>query len=324
MKIIIAMPKQTQIGLGLAAIGRPEYINIKKEEIAQSETVFRANAMQVLDDAYRFGVRYFDVAPSYGKGEQFLIDWHTLRSYPDVNLSTKWGYTYMANWELGYRGKHEIKEHSISKLQEQWEVSQVLLPELKIYQVHSATLDSGIFTNTEALQELHRIKKKTGMQIGVSTSGANQVEIIKTALKVQVEGEPLFTSFQVTYNVFEQSTFKILNQLLSDNKTVIIKETLANGRVFENKDFPKYSEAYTYFKFLAKQYNVGIDAVAIRFIIDSLEPQVVLSGALTSDQLQDNLKALSFQLTEAERHQLQIFASETESYWAERSALAWR
>ena len=318
------MPKQTQIGLGLAAIGRPEYINIKNEEIEQSETVFKANAMQVLDDAYRFGVRYFDVAPSYGKGEAFLIDWHNLRQYPDVNLSTKWGYTYMANWELGYSGKHEIKEHSFSKLQEQWDVSQVLLPELKIYQVHSATLESGIFTNVEALKELHRIKKKTGMQIGVSTSGANQVEIIEAALKVQVEGEFLFNSFQVTYNVFEQSTLHILKQLIGNNKTVIIKEALANGRVFQNTDFPKYSKAYSYFNLLSKQYNVGVDAIAIRFIIDSLEPSVILSGALTSQQLQDNLKALSFQLTQEELHQLQIFATQSEVYWEERSALNWR
>ncbi|WP_159022528.1 aldo/keto reductase [Formosa sp. L2A11] len=318
------MSKHTKIGLGLAAIGRPEYINIKKEDIEQTEAVFQENAMQVLDDAYRFGIRYFDVAPSYGKGEQFLIDWHNSRHYPDVTLSTKWGYTYMANWELGYAGKHEIKEHSLSKLLEQWQVSQVLLPELKIYQVHSATLDSGIFTNTEVLEELHRIKKETDLQIGVSTSGANQVEIIETALGIQVEGEALFSSFQVTYNVFEQSTFKILKTLLSNNKTVIIKEALANGRVFPNENFQNYSAAYTYFNLLSKHYNVGVDAIALRFIIDSLQPDYVLSGALTSLQLQDNLKALTFQLTSENIHQLQIFASPSKAYWQERSALAWR
>ncbi|WP_299777896.1 aldo/keto reductase [uncultured Formosa sp.] len=318
------MPKQTQIGLGLAAIGRPEYINIKKEDIKQTEAVFKENAMQVLDDAYRFGIRYFDVAPSYGKGEQFLIDWHNARHYPDVTLSTKWGYTYMANWELGYAGKHEVKEHSLSKLLEQWKVSQALFPKLKIYQVHSATLESGIFTNTEVLQELHRIKKETGMQIGVSTSGANQAEIIETALNIQVEGEDLFSSFQVTYNVFEQSTFKILKTLLGNNKTVIIKEALANGRVFPNKNFLNYSAAYSYFNLLSKQYNVGVDAIALRFIIDSLQPDYVLSGALTSSQLQDNLKALTFQLTSEDIHQLQIFASPSKAYWDERSALAWR
>ncbi|QDO93562.1 aldo/keto reductase [Formosa sediminum] len=318
------MPKQTQLGLGLAAIGRPEYINIKTDNVVQTEAAFKANAMQVLDTAYADGIRYFDVAPSYGKGEQFLIDWHNLRGYPDVILSTKWGYTYMANWELGYSGKHEIKEHSLSKLLEQWQVSKVLLPELKIYQVHSATLDSGIFTNTAVLHELHRIKKETNLQIGISTSGAHQVDIIKKALEIQINNEPLFTSFQVTYNVFEQSAFKILKQLLSENKTVIIKEALANGRVFANSDFTEYAKAYNYLNKLSNQYNVGVDAIAIRFVIDTLEPNVVLSGALTCAQLQDNLKALSFQLTSEEILQFQIFASSSSSYWEERSALVWR
>ncbi|CDF80734.1 oxidoreductase [Formosa agariphila KMM 3901] len=318
------MPKHTQIGLGLAAIGRPEYINIKKEEIQQSETAFKNNAMDVLDDAYRFGVRYFDTAPSYGKGEQFLIDWHKLRNYKDVTLSTKWGYTYMANWELGYAGKHEVKEHSFDKLKEQWQISKALLPELKIYQVHSATLDSGIFTNTEALQELHSIKKETGVQIGISSSGVNQNEIIETALSIKIDNEDLFTSFQVTYNIFEQSTYKLLKRILSENKTVIIKEALANGRVFPNENFKHYEKAYNYFNILSKQYNVGVDAIAIRFIIDSLAPDVVLSGALTSGQLQHNLKALSFQLSSEDMHQLQIFASQPKAYWTERSALDWR
>ncbi|WP_066221732.1 aldo/keto reductase [Formosa haliotis] len=318
------MSKHTQLGLGLAAIGRPEYINIKEEEIQQSEAVFEANAMQVLDEAYTLGLRYFDTAPSYGKGERFLMQWHSLRQHKDVTLSTKWGYTYMANWELGYSGKHEIKEHSVSKLREQWDVSKILLPELQIYQVHSATLESGIFDNEEVLEALHRIKKETGVQIGITTSGANQTEIIERALSIKMEGEDLFTSFQVTYNIFEQSTYTILKQILAEGKTVIIKEALANGRIFENSAYPHYAKAYTYFNLLSKHYNIGVDAIAIRFVIDSLQPDYVLSGALTTTQLQENLKALQFNFSKEELHQLQIFATKSSAYWEERSALEWR
>ncbi|MGJ5642544.1 aldo/keto reductase [Formosa sp. S-31] len=318
------MSKHTQIGLGLAAIGRPEYINIKTEEIEQSETVFKANAMQVLDEAYAQGVRVFDTAPSYGKGETFLIEWYKSRKPLDVLLSTKWGYTYMANWTLGYEGKHEIKEHSLPKLLEQWKVSKALLPALQIYQVHSATLESGIFENEDVLHQLHKIKTETGLKIGVTTSGANQVEIIEKALSIKIENLLLFDSFQVTYNVFEQAAFSKLKTLLSFGFTVIIKEAMANGRVFENKTFPHYGEAYQTLRGLAKKYNVGVDAVAIRFIIDSLGPDIVLSGALTSGQLQDNLKALSFQLSTQEVHRLQQLTVLSQKYWDERSALKWR
>lgn len=315
---------KTQLGLGLAAIGRPEYINIKKENVNQSETAFRENAMQVLDNAYSSGIRMFDTAPSYGKGESFLIDWQTSRQHQDVFLSTKWGYTYMANWELGYAGKHEIKEHSSAKLLEQWQTSKQLLPQLKLYQVHSATLDSGIFENKTVHRQLLEIKKETGLKIGITTSGAQQSEIIEKALEIEFDNETVFDSFQVTYNVFEQSAFAILTQLLDMQKTVIVKEAMANGRVFPNDVFLHYSEMYSVLKTLSKKYKVGVDAVAIRFIIDSLQPDFVLSGALTTQQLQDNLKALSFHLNPTEIEQLKAMACKSNAYWSERSELHWQ
>ena len=105
---------KTKIGLGLAALGRPDYINIRQNSnIDKSKTAFKRNAFEVMDCAYKNGIRYFDTAPSYGLGEQFLLDWKNIRQYKDLLLTTKWGYTYVANWKLGFKGKHEIKEHTL-------------------------------------------------------------------------------------------------------------------------------------------------------------------------------------------------------------------
>ncbi len=102
--------RETKIGLGLAALGRPDYINIRSEnQVDKSIDAFKTNTLNVLDESYNLGVRDFDVAPSYGLGEQFLLDWNDSRQHKDVNLSTKFGYTYVANWELEFSGKHEIK-----------------------------------------------------------------------------------------------------------------------------------------------------------------------------------------------------------------------
>lgn len=313
---------KTKIGIGLAALGRPEYINIRENKsIDKSEKAFRENAFKVLDFAYESGVRYFDTAPSYGKGERYLIDWKTERKHSDIILSTKWGYTYVANWELGYKGKHEVKEHSLDKLLEQWEVSQLLLPELKIYQIHSATLESGVLQNEAVLNQLHQIKKQTNVQIGISSSGDNQKEIILEALNVKVENEYLFDSFQVTYNILEQSSLEVLNTLKSKNKTIIIKEALANGRIFNQENKAVYSLLDT----LSKKYNVGIDAIAIRFVIESIEPDFVLSGASNTKQLEQNLKALNKDLsfTAVELNQLKLLRRNPKSYWDERSRLTW-
>ena len=308
----------------MAALGRPEYINIRDEDaIDKSEVAFKQNTFSVLDEAYKMGVRYFDTAPSYGKGEAFLQEWHIKTNHPDVSLGTKWGYTYVANWELGFKGQHEVKEHSIEKLVEQWQVSKQMLPKLKFYQVHSATFESGILENQAVLNHLFAIKKETGMQIGISTSGANQKEVIAAALKVQIEGESLFDSFQVTYNLFEQSTFSILKEAIQQGKKVIIKEALANGRVFQNENLLHYQSSFKILEQLSEKYKVGIDAIALRFVMESLQPTYVLSGASNTKQLNENLKALDFNFTQQELEFFKNLKVSSEKYWKERSLLNW-
>lgn len=315
---------KTKIGLGLAALGRPEYINIRTDEsIDKSEEAFKIRTHSVLDEAYKLGVRYFDTAPSYGKGEAFLKDWNDVNNFPGVILGTKWGYTYVANWELGYSGKHEIKEHSLEKLLEQWDVSKEMLPKLKYYQVHSATFESGVLENQEVLNQLYALKKETGIKIGITTSGPNQSEVISAALKVRVDKDDLFDSFQVSYNVFEQSAFSVLQEAIKQGKIVIIKEALANGRVFQNEKFPEYSKPYNVLESLAKKYKVGIDAIALRFVMDSLKPTYVLSGASNSKQLLQNLKANDFELLESDLGALKSLKTISESYWDERALLSW-
>ena len=314
----------TKIGLGLAALGRPDYINIRSEhDVDKSIEGFKTNALNVLDASYNLGIRDFDVAPSYGFGEQFLLEWHTSRQHKDVNLSTKFGYTYIANWEVGFSGKHEIKEHSLNKLNEQWEVSKALLPNLKIYQIHSATLDSGVLQNKDVLSRLHELKKENHLKIGITSSGTAQVKIIEEAQNIVLDDEDLFDSYQVTFNIFEQSCFDISKQLIGKGKTIIIKEALANGRVFRNSNFPEYKSVYDYLEQLSNKYAVGIDAIAIRFIIDVLEPSIVLSGGSNSIQIEQNLKALDFKLDHKDVLKLKSFAVSPNNYWKERSDLKW-
>ncbi|MGO4818330.1 aldo/keto reductase [Flavobacterium sp. W22_SRS_FP1] len=315
---------KTKIGLGLAALGRPEYINIRDESTHdKSQDAFRENAFSVLNFAYKSGIRYFDTAPSYGKGEEFLTNWNSEYQHKDVTLSTKWGYTYVANWEFGFSGAHEVKEHSLDKLIEQWQVSKKLHSQLKIYQVHSATFESGILENKEVFKQLYEIKKETGLQIGITTSGTNQSQIIEAALKIKVEKKDLFDSYQVTYNIFEQSTHAILKYLLQLGKTVIIKEALANGRIFKNENFSHYEKLYMVVDSLAKKYRVGTDAIALRFIMDNLEPTYVLSGASSIEQLEQNIKAYSFKLDKEELNVLQSFKTDSHKYWKERNELSW-
>lgn len=306
----------TKFGLGLAALGRPEYINIRDiKDIDKSENAFKNNAFEMLDTAYLLGIRYFDTAPSYGKGELFLKEWQKQQQYSDSILATKWGYTYVANWELGYAGSHEIKEHSIDKLIEQWHISKEMIPQLKVYQIHSATLESGVLENKEVLEKLFKIKQETGLLIGLTTSGVQQSTVLEKASTIQYKDIYLFDVFQVTYNIYEQSTYSTLQNLISKGKKIVIKEGVANGRVFKQTPI--------LLKELALKYNVEIDAIALRFIIDNLNPFVVLSGAFSKKQLIDNLKALDFKLTLSEIKKLKELNINPKQYWNDRNELTW-
>ena len=111
--------------------------------------------------------------------------------------------------------------------------------------------------------------------------------------------------------------------MLAKKKTVIIKEALANGRLFRNNNFPEYDEAYSYLEQLSIKYNVGSDAIAIRFIIDALEPTLVLSGGANISQIKENFKAHNFELDRPEMAKLKSFTVSPPFYWEERSNLEW-
>lgn len=311
------------IGFGTAAIGRPQYINIRAEHaLPFSLDVFRKKGLELLEAAYQEGVRYFDTAPGYGIAEEMLIDWVAQKEDPSIEIATKWGYTYTANFDPSAE-QHEVKEHSLPKLNEQWAQSQKLLPWLSTYQIHSATLETQVLENEQVLARLADLKQQHSLHIGLTTTGSNQIEVLKKALEVRVNEEPLFDAFQVTYNVFDQSLADISEDLFKLNKRIIVKEALANGRVFPNHDYPHYSPIYTFLQQLAIKYQVGIDAIALRFCLQTVRPFTVLSGANNSKHLLSNLQVDEFLLAENEIKQLKDMAISAEAYWAERKRLAW-
>src|SRR5919204_5039502 len=98
----------TGIGLGLAALGRPGYLNLGHgEDLGADRSVeaLERRTHEVLDTAYDEGVRYFDAARSYGRAEEFLGSWLARRGLEpgSVWVASKWGYTYTADWRGGGR-----------------------------------------------------------------------------------------------------------------------------------------------------------------------------------------------------------------------------
>ena len=67
-----------RLGLGMASLGRPGYINLgHAEDLPAERSVeqMREHAITVLDEALKLGLRYVDCARSYGLSEEFVASW---------------------------------------------------------------------------------------------------------------------------------------------------------------------------------------------------------------------------------------------------------
>ena len=158
-------------------------INIKDNKSSKpfDKQEFIKKGEALLDFAYANGIRILDTAPGYGLAENLVTEWLQNRKISDVSVSSKWGYTYVADFSPTAE-HHEVKEHSLAKLNEQWEVTKELLPSLSIYQIHSATLDTQVLQNEELLKRLYELKKTHNVAIGLTTTGANQLEVMRLAM----------------------------------------------------------------------------------------------------------------------------------------------
>ncbi|WP_214369943.1 aldo/keto reductase [Pseudonocardia sp. H11422] len=312
------------LGIGLAAVGRPAYINAgRAADLGDRRGVaeLRARTEAVLDAAYTAGIRYVDTARSYGRAEEFLAGW--LAAHPeidDVEIGSKWGYRYVGDWRLD-AGVHEIKEHSPAAFTEQSARTRALLGDrLGVYHVHSATLETGVLTDTALHRALARLRD-TGVRIGVSTSGAVQADTVRRALEVHVDGAPLFTSIQSTWNVLEPSVGPALAEAAAAGASVIVKEAVANGRLAPGGQdgTPGARRAAE----LAAGLEVPADQLAIAAALAQPWAGRVLSGAVDPAQLASNVAARDLALPAAVLDELPELAEPPADYWRARSERAW-
>ncbi|MER5543622.1 aldo/keto reductase [Streptomyces sp. NPDC002589] len=318
-RLATATTPTCHIGLGLAAVGRPGYINLgRDEDLGDNRSVeaLRTRTHELLDAAYAQGVRYFDVARSYGRSEEFLADWLNARpDIDDVVVGSKWGYTYTAGWSTDAE-QHEVKDHSPAAYDRQRAETDALLGDrLDLYQIHSVTPDSPALTDKELHARLAEAAA-TGLTVGFSTSGPAQADAIRAALAITVGGEPLFRTVQSTYNALETSAEPALAEAHDAGLTVIVKEGMANGRLAA----PHAPQAL---RAVAEETSLGCDAVALAWILRRPWAGVVLSGAATVPQLVSNLHAPAVDLDADQLTRLATLAEDPRAYWERRGQLPW-
>jgi aryl-alcohol dehydrogenase-like predicted oxidoreductase len=301
-----------RIGLGLASLGRPGYLNLGHgEDLGEDRSVaaLRAHSFEVLDAAYAAGVRYLDAAWSYGRAEDFLGAWLDERAPADVVVGSKWGYVYTAGWEVA-ADPPEVKHHDADTLRRQLEETRERLGDrLDLYQIHSATTDSGVLENDAVLRELGDLRA-SGVAIGVSVSGTSQPETIDRAVALGS-----FDAVQATWNLHERAAGPALGRAHDAGLAVIVKEALANGRLAR--------APAAELERVANALGASPDTVALAAVLAQPFADVVLSGVATRDALASNLAARELPLSGEVLAQLAPLEEDSATYWSARSELPW-
>ena len=299
-----------RIGLGLASLGRPGYLNLGHGEdlgADRSVAALRARTFEVLDAAYAAGVRYLDAARSYGRAEEFLGAWLDERGPADVVVGSKWGYVYTADWQVD-ADPPEVKHHDPDTLRRQLEETRARLGDrLALYQIHSATPYSGVLDDEAVLRDLQELRA-SGVAIGVSVSGPSQPETIDRAVALGC-----FDAVQATWNLHERAAGGALRRAHDAGLAVIVKEALANGRLGPRAPDARLARA-------ASALGATADAVALAAVLAQPFADIVLSGVATSGALESNLGAVRLQLPDDALAELE---EDSREYWRARSELPW-
>ncbi len=318
-----------QLGLGLAALGRPGYVTLNHAgdlggRYDPSNMESRAHA--VLDAAFDAGIRYIDAARSYGRAEDFVASWLHKRAIEpgEVSVASKWGYTYTAGWSTSAT-QHEVKDHSLAAFERQLAESVERLGRyLSLYQIHSVTAESRTLDDDALIDAVARLRER-GITPGLSVSGPGQDVAIRRSLEVRRDGERVFDSVQATWNLLERGAESALQDAHAAGIKVVVKESLANGRLTQgnrNRDevlFP----AVARIRELAESRGTTVEMLALRAALARPWADVVLTGAAVVGQIQSNVATLELAYDDALEEQLRSASVASAEYWRARSSFSW-
>jgi aryl-alcohol dehydrogenase-like predicted oxidoreductase len=253
-----------------------------------------------------------DAARSYGRAEDFLASWLAARGLApgEVTVASKWGYTYTGGWRAD-ADPPEVKDLSAAAFRRQLGETRARLGDhLSVYQIHSATLESGVLEDAEVLTGLAALRAE-GVAAGLTVTGPRQGETIDRAVELGS-----FDAVQATWNLLERSAGPALARAHAAGLGVVVKEALANGRLTGQQAPPPALDA-------AARAGTAPDALALAAALAQPWVDVVLSGAVTTGQLEANLRATDVSWTSELDASLAPIALDADEYWRSRSGMRW-
>ena len=260
------------------------------------------DSIRALHRALDLGVNFIDTADIYGDGHSEELIGRVLRERNDKEaiIATKFGWDFYRDGGIRSNLKRNYisfaLEKSLKRLGREW---------IDIYQIHNSKPDD--IERDNVYETLDEFKKQGKIRFyGVSAYYVEDgIEAIKT-------GKP--DTIQIIYNIIEQEVEEKLFPLAIKNDIgIIAREPLASGlltgKYNENSKFPKTDHRHGWskkfleesarkvsrLKFLEKEGQTLIQA-ALRFSLSHKAVSVVIPGAKTINQVEENISAAEAEL----------------------------
>lgn len=215
-------------------------------------------ALQYLDAAYQAGVRFFDTAPSYGLSEQRLgkfLDSLTPEERAEVTVATKVG----EHWDFDKNDTY--LDNSYDSLRLSIDRSARLLGHISLLQLHRTTRE--LLENEDVSGALQYAVEEHGVgSIGASFNDPSLAELITN--------DDRFSAVQIPLNQEWNDLQPYVRPLQDAGKLVITNRPFQMGRI------------------IGEQANL-VDAY--RYVLESNNSGVVLTGTSSPDHLSENMAA---------------------------------
>ena len=260
-------------------------------------------SIRALHKALDLGINFIDTADIYGDGHSEELIGRVLKERGDKEtlIATKFGWDFYRDGGIRSNLKRNYiffaLEKSLKRLERDW---------IDIYQIHNSKPDD--IERDNVYETLDGLKKQGKARFyGVSAYYVEDgIEAIKT-------GKP--DTIQIIYNILEpEAEEKLFPLAIKNDIGIIAREPLASGlltgKYNENSKFPKTDHRHGWskefleqgarkvskLKFLEKKGQTFIQA-AVRFSLSHKAVSIVIPGAKTAKQVEENISAAESELS---------------------------
>jgi aryl-alcohol dehydrogenase-like predicted oxidoreductase len=160
---------------------------------------------------------------------------------------------------------------------------------------------------------------------------------------VRRDGERVFDSVQATWNLLERGAESALQDAHDAGMKVVVKESLANGRLTGEGGSGKgdarsgmqkegsakrgnddvFSAPVARIRDLAESRGTAVEMLALAAALARPWAAVVLTGAATVGQIESNVAALELAYDAELEEQLRSASISSAEYWRARSSFSW-